>query len=68
MSDTGFGNINGAYLAVRICCILVKGGGAAIMIIGERGDILFFDSSALRGFYLKGGELSDGKEVLYEAI
>ena len=68
MADTGFGNINGAYLAARICCILVKGGGAAIMIIGERGDRLFYDSSTLGGFNLKWGQLSDGKEVLYEAI
>jgi hypothetical protein len=48
MVDIGFGNINGEYLAARICWILVKGGGAA-MIIGERGDRIFSDTSALGG-------------------
>jgi hypothetical protein len=33
------------------------------MTIGERGDRFFSDSSTLGGFNLKGGELSDGKEV-----
>ena len=68
MNNNGFRNINGAYLVVRISCILVKGGGSSMMIIGERGDRIFFDSSALGGINLKGEELSDGKEVLYEAI
>jgi hypothetical protein len=60
MATTGFDNMSGAYLASRICCILVKGGGAAITIRGGENDSFFFKSSTLEE--CERGESSEGKE------
>jgi hypothetical protein len=62
MTAGGFCKTRGAYLAVRICCILVNRAGATIMTIGERGERLLSDSSTLGGFNLKGGEFLMGKK------
>jgi hypothetical protein len=61
MASTGFGNMSGAYLAARIYCILVKGGGAAMAIRGGENDSFFFKSSTLEEY--ERGESSKGKEV-----